>query len=198
MPGPEAALKITLKRDDQDVREALQRHSRTNIMSCLQCKSCSNGCPFFKAMDLGPNRIVRLLQLGRFEEALTSTTIWICVGCDTCASNCPMSIDIPAVMDVLRQYALDSDRAISMPEVLDLHQEILGSIQRYGRTHKLEIMLRYKVRKKAWLEDWDLGLKMLSRRKLHLLPAKVRNLTEIKDLFSTSRAVSWPGGHDHE
>lgn len=81
-----------------------------------------------------------------------------------------------------------------MPEVYNLHQEILGSIQRYGRTHKLEIMLRYKVRKKAWLEDWDIGLKMLSKRKLHLLPAKIQNLPEIKDLFSRSHSLSWPGG----
>ena len=189
---------ITLGREKLGVKEALQDHSRTSFMRCLQCRSCSSSCPFYSAMDLGPHRVIRLLQLGQFQRAMESTTIWVCVGCDTCASNCPMAIEISSVMDVLRQYALDAGVTISMPEILNLHNEILGSIKRYGRTHKLEIMLRYKVKKRAWLEDMNVGLKMLSKRKLHLLPSKVQAESEIQEMFRTARPVSWPRENDYE
>ncbi|MDZ7761641.1 MAG: 4Fe-4S dicluster domain-containing protein [Desulfovermiculus sp.] len=201
MRAHEESLKsppILLGREEMGVKEALQKHSRTNFMRCLQCRSCSSGCPFYSAMDLGPNRVIRLLQLEQFQQALESTTIWVCVGCDTCAANCPMAIEIPSVMDVLRQYALDTDCTISMPEILNLHNEILDSIKRYGRTHKLEIMLRYKVKKRAWLEDMDVGLKMLTKRKLHVLPSKVQSISEIKDMFQTARPVTWPAEGDYE
>lgn len=171
-PGLETA-------ERRDIRE----RSGTNFMRCFQCGSCSNGCPYVQAMDLGPNKVIRLLQFGFLEEALRSTTIWVCVGCDTCASQCPMAIDIPAVMDALRQKNLESGLPAALPEVVELHREVLDSIFRYGRTHKLEIMLRYKVRHRAWFEDMEVGLKMLSKRKLHLLPSRVGNIDELQALF---------------
>lgn len=189
---------IVLGDEKKGLKNALQKHSQTNCMRCLQCRSCSSGCPFYSAMDLGPHKIVRLLHFGQFQQALESSTIWICVGCDTCASNCPMAIDIPAIMDVLRQYALDRNIKNPMPEIVQLHNEILDSIHRYGRTHKLEIMLRYKVKKRAWFEDMDVGLKMLSKRKLHLLPSKVRGQAEIQEMFQTAQPVSWPEGNEYD
>lgn len=201
MTAPEENIRdrpLIVGEEDRVIRQNLQAYSRTNFMRCFQCRSCSSGCPFIPVMDLGPNKVIRLLQLGQFQTALESTTIWICVGCDTCAANCPMAIDIPSVMDTLRQYVLTSGMTVPMPEVYDLHSQILDSILRYGRTHKLEIMLRYKVKKRAWLEDMDVGLKMLSKRKLHLWPSKVKALSEIQEIFRTARPVSWPTESDYE
>lgn len=175
---------LSVHHKDRILDADLQKRARTNHMRCLQCKACSSGCPFYEAMDLGPNRVIRLLQLGDVKRALTSSTIWICVGCDTCAHFCPMSIDIPALMDTLRQKTLELGLPVALPEVLELHREVLNSIERYGRTHKLEIMLRYKVKKKAWFEDMDLGMKMLRKRKLHLLPSRIEEIREVKELFA--------------
>ncbi len=158
--------------------------SGTEFQKCMQCLSCSGGCPFVQAMDLGPNRVLRLLQLGLLPEILQSTTIWICVGCNTCSSQCPMAIDISAIMDVLREKALELGYAPACPEILHFHQEILNSIKRHGRTHKLEIMFRFKLRSKNWFQDLDLGLKMLSRRKLDLLPSNIQNQKELRRLFN--------------
>jgi len=171
-------------RKGQNCSREINQLADTNILRCLQCGSCSSGCPFVQAMDLPPNVLIRHLHYGFLDETLRSGTIWICVGCDTCASQCPMAIDIPAVMDALRQKSLASQQPASQPEIIRLHQAILRSIYRYGRAHKLEIMLRYKVRHKAWFEDLDLGLRMLSKRKLHLLPSKVMNVGQVQSLFS--------------
>ena len=80
--------------------------SRQNISMCWHCLTCSGGCPFSADMDLLPNQVIRLVQMGRGEDALRCRTIWICVGCHTCSSQCPNSIDVAAVMDALRQLAI--------------------------------------------------------------------------------------------
>lgn len=162
----------------------LREATRTEFSHCLQCLSCSGGCPFVQAMDLGPSRVMRLLQLGLEDRALENSTIWICVGCHTCDGNCPMAIDIPAVMDFLRQKALQRDVPVPEPDILSFHREVMGSIARYGRTHKLEIMLRYKVRTGTWFEDLDAGLRMLAKRKLDLWPSTVRDRETVRRIAS--------------
>jgi len=108
-----------------------------------------------------------MVQLGFKEEVLRSSTIWICVGCNTCSKECPQSIDMPAVMDALREIAIDEGVQVGEPDILNFHREVLNSISRHGRTHKLEIMLRYKLQKRDWFSDMNVGLKMMAKRKLH-------------------------------
>jgi heterodisulfide reductase subunit C len=162
----------------------VQTLAGTNLHACLQCKSCAAGCPFSEFMDYRPNGVIRLTQLGLKQDVLACSTIWLCVGCHTCSIQCPMAIDIAAVMDVLRQKALAENAAVVEPDILNFHREVLNSIKRYGRTHKLEIMLRYKLQKRDWFSDLDVGLKMLAKRKLDLTPSRVRHVNDVKGLFN--------------
>ncbi len=152
---------------------------------CYHCSCCGNGCPFIKAMDYPPNAIIRLLQYGMVEEALASSTIWVCVACNTCAMQCPMAIDIPDLMDRLRHLALERGADVAEPDVLKFHQTVIESISRYGRTHKLDIMMRFKLSTRRWLQDWQVGLKMLAKRKLDLMPSKVKRMDEVKSFFNS-------------
>jgi heterodisulfide reductase subunit C len=158
--------------------------SGTDLNRCYQCQSCGNGCPFVQAMDYTPNQVLRLVQFGMRQEVLTCQTIWICVGCHTCSSQCPMNIDLAAVMDTLRFMAVEEGVAIGKPNIIDFHEEVLRSLERYGRAHKLGIMLGYKRQTGRWLKDLDVGLKMLARRKLDLIPSRVGDVKEITDLFT--------------
>jgi heterodisulfide reductase subunit C len=168
---------------DRFLAREIQKLSRTNLSSCYHCRTCGNGCPFVRAMDYPPNGIIRLVQFGLRQEALESHTIWICVGCHTCSVQCPMDIDIAAVMSVLRRLALEEGAMIAETNILDFHREVLHSIKRFGRTHKLGIMLRYKARVRQWFADLDVGLRMLARRKMDLRASKIKNLPEITRLF---------------
>ncbi len=162
-----------------DIRE----RSGTQFQRCFQCQTCANGCPFVQAMDYPPNVIMRMLQYGMEQEVLRCSTIWVCVGCHTCSSQCPMGIDIAAVMDSLRFRAVEQGVAIAKPNIIDFHEEVLRSLERYGRAHKLGIMWRYKVQTGRWFKDMDVGLKMLVKRKLELRPSRVKNIGEIAELF---------------
>lgn len=156
---------------------------QSQINRCYHCQCCANGCPFIEAMSHRPNVVMRMLQYGLIEEALASSTIWICVGCNTCAMQCPMAIDIPRLMDDLRRLALKRQVPVAEPDVLCFHRAVLESISRYGRAHKLDIMLRFKLKSRKWLQDWHIGLKMLAKRKLEFKASKVDRLEDVKRLF---------------
>jgi heterodisulfide reductase subunit C len=187
---PASSIKFTdISRRDPTFGEAVKRRSGEDINLCWHCQACAGGCPFVTAMDYPPNRVIRLVQLGLKKEALESSGIWICVGCNTCSVQCPNAIDIPAVNDTLRQMAMAEGVKIAEPNILHFHQEVLNSIKRYGRTHKFEIMLRYKLRQRDWFTDSAVGLKMFTKRKLELLPSRIKDMKTIKGLFEHKQTI---------
>jgi len=180
---------IDISNRDSNFGAEVERRSGVNINQCWHCQSCAGGCPFVSAMDYPPNRVIRLVQLGLKKEALESSGIWICVGCNTCSIQCPNAIDIPAVNDALREIAIEEGVTIAEPGILNFHQEVLNSIERYGRTHKFEIMLRYKMRRRDWFSDVAVGLKMFAKRKLELLPSRSRDMKTIRGLFQPKQTI---------
>ncbi len=86
-------------------------------------------------------------------------------------------------MDVLRQIALEERRHIPLEAILDFHRAVLQSISNHGRTHKIDIMLRFKAATGRWLQDLNLGIRMLAHRKLDLTPSRVEDLREIQQIF---------------
>lgn len=180
--------KIPMNISSPEFSNLVQERAGINFNRCFQCMSCTNGCPFLSAMDIPPNKLLRMVQFGFMDQVLKSATIWTCVGCNTCSSQCPMLVDMGGVMDALRQMAIYKGISPAQPDVLKFHQEVLSSVKRYGRTHKLEIMLRYKVKTKDWFGDLDVGLRMLAKRKLDLTPSKVSNIQAVKNLFNNRKA----------
>lgn len=179
-----STLRLAGQKTGFDIGSEVIRRSGVDFTSCLHCRCCASGCPFVDAMDFHPHGVIRLLQFKQTEQALSCATIWLCVGCHTCSMACPMAIDIAVIMDALRQIALERQVPAAEPGILWFHREILNTVARYGRTHKLEIMLRYKVRTRDWFSDMDVGLKMLAKRKLDLMPSRVKDIAKIKHLFS--------------
>lgn len=201
--------KLTKKMDNQKIQKAMmmdaiiltpdsndnfadivEEKSRSNLSRCWHCLCCSGGCPFAQDMDILPNKVIRMVQLGLKHQVLTSSAIWLCVGCNTCSMECPNAVDMAAVMDTLRRMAVQEKVTIAEPAVLSFHQKVVDSISRYGRTHKLEIMMRYKLSEKDFFSDMDLGLKMLSKRKLDLMPSKVKDRKQVQNLFKLAEDLS--------
>jgi heterodisulfide reductase subunit C len=164
--------------------EAIRQQVGVNIDVCLHCRCCGAGCPFSAAMDYYPHQIMRLIQFGLVDEALNSTAIWTCVGCYTCSAQCPMAIDVPAVMDALRHMALRNAATVAEPKILAFHREVQRSIAKYGRTHKAEIMLRYKFKTRQFFSDVTTGLRMFAARKLEFSPSRVRNRAILKRIMN--------------
>jgi heterodisulfide reductase subunit C len=113
--------------------------SGQDLLSCNQCGKCSAGCPVVAAMDLLPSQVIRMAQLG-MEDVLESNTIWICASCLTCATRCPKGVDLPRLMEALRQIALRQgvaklDLSSLPPELLKEVPQlaIVGGFRKYMR-----------------------------------------------------------------
>ena len=98
--------KISRETLSGDFVQRVEDISGQELLKCNQCGKCSAGCPVTFAMDLLPNQVIRLAQLGLEQEALGCQTIWNCASCLACGSRCPKGIDLPRVMEALRLILL--------------------------------------------------------------------------------------------
>ncbi len=155
---------------------------------CYQCHKCSGGCPLTEAMDFMPHQIVRYIQLGLEKELLKSSSIWLCTACRTCISRCPNGIDIAVLSDFLKQRAIAKAIKPALPEVEIFHQAFLASLKSKGRVHELGMMMIYKFKSRKFFQDiFPLGLKMLSRNKLRLLPEGVKDYKRFRALLQAEK-----------
>ena len=82
--------------------ERVEELSGENVYACYQCGRCSAGCPVASEMDVLPNQVIRLVQMGLAEDVLHSKTLFLCASCFTCQSRCPKGIDMARVMEAVR------------------------------------------------------------------------------------------------
>jgi heterodisulfide reductase subunit C len=99
-------VEISSQRVHSEFVSKVAEISGQNLNLCYQCGKCSAGCPMSFAMDILPNQIIRLIQLGLEEDATSSQASWICVSCLTCTARCPKGVDISRIMEALRLLKL--------------------------------------------------------------------------------------------
>jgi heterodisulfide reductase subunit C len=101
----------------------VEKISGQKLLACYQCGKCSAGCPMAAYMDILPNQIIRMAQLGMQKQLLASRTIWTCVSCLTCNSRCPKSIKIAEVIESLRETALRNGQRDDRLKIWELSPE---------------------------------------------------------------------------
>jgi heterodisulfide reductase subunit C len=171
--------------------QPVQLPNSIQVADCYQCGKCTAGCPVATRMDLSPNQVVRLAQLGEWAKALRSRAIWECVGCQTCSTRCPKKVDCAGVMDALREASLARGQVdAELFPVAAFQRIFLENIRRNGRLNELELIGRYKLdvllhtgRISFLLKDAGLGPQLQKRRKLHLIPGKARDRKVVDRIF---------------
>lgn len=174
--------------------QTVEELSGQDVKSCYQCGKCSAGCPIAADMELPPNQVMRLLQLGLVDDALRSRTIWLCASCETCTTRCPREVDLAAVMDALRNLALRE--GVRSPErvVPFFNRIFLSLVKRYGRVYEMELIGRFNTGTFNFFKDVMKAPKLFFKGRLKLWPSfagrKTAN-TVFKDLkrIKSSRQV---------
>ncbi len=159
---------------------------------CYQCGKCSAGCPLANDMDYTSSMVMRLLQTeeaANDKDLLQSQSIWLCASCEMCISRCPMSIDIPKVMDFLRQKSLKEGLANKQASknIIPFHRSFLDMIRLSGRLYEIGLVVDYKMRSKKFLQDLMLAPKMFVRGKLAIFPDNIKGKKDIATIFKNSK-----------
>lgn len=104
------SVQISGSRTDRAFIRKIEKLSGQDLLACYQCGKCTAGCPMAKYMDVMPNQMIRLAQLGLKEALLSSNAIWLCASCLTCNTRCPKGVKIAEVIEAARQIRLRTRR----------------------------------------------------------------------------------------
>jgi len=99
-------VNISKSGSDEKLRQRVKDISGQNFQKCFQCGTCSGSCPMTEHLNVFPRRVMALLQLGDRAALEEANTPWICASCHVCMVRCPRGIDIPKVMEAVRQLKL--------------------------------------------------------------------------------------------
>ncbi len=172
---------------DTQFVQLINRLSEQDITLCYHCHKCTAGCPVSVEMDFGPDRALRMVQLGQKEQLLSSHDIWLCASCETCGTRCPNEIDIARVMDALRQVALVEKSAIGEPDAVKFHKLFLFVVQNMGRMHEAILLGAYKLWSMNLMSDMDSGAKLFIKGKIPLAPHRIQGHRQMKQIFDEAR-----------
>jgi heterodisulfide reductase subunit C len=101
-----------------------------------------------------------------------------------CLSRCPMEIDIPSMMDFLRQKSRSENKVNPKAKnIIAFHKSFLNSIRFTGRLYELGLIIDYKRQSLNMTQDITLAPKMLSRGKLHIFPEMIKGTGEMAKIF---------------
>lgn len=170
----------------------VERESGIQLSSCYQCKKCTSGCPLTFAMDIYPDQVIRLVQMGQRESVLFSSTIWVCSGCETCTTRCPNEVDVAGVMDYLKETAIRIGCEIPQPNTYIFHRVFLDEVRRRGRVFEAGLMKNYMLKSgelkrrlgdRSIFEDISLGWAMFKKGRMLLRPKGINAMGEIREIL---------------
>ena len=163
--------------------------------ACYGCKKCSNGCPLTFAMDLHPYQVVRYVQLGLWERLKGCRTIWICASCHTCVTRCPNDVDLPKLMDQLKQMVIAEGAPVEEKRTLLFHRLFLNDVLKRGRVFEGGLMGRYVLKTSGpfgpeAMQNAVLGWQMFKRGRIKLFPQGTKDRRWLKALKKTAKGGS--------
>ena len=171
----------------------VEAESGVNVSACFQCGKCSNGCPLSFAMDYHPYQVIRFVHLGARDKLLNSRTIWTCSSCQTCNTRCPNEIDIPRLMDYLKETVSSGAGHVAEKNTALFHRTFLESVQAHGRVFEGGLMQQYLIKSGEirnvpnMVENAWLGFQMLRKHRMKLLPKNIKGRNEIKAMFRRTK-----------
>ena len=184
---------------DLTFAEQINQLSEQTTQLCYHCHKCTAGCPVADDMTYGPDRVLRMVQLGQKDALLASHDIWLCAGCETCGTRCPNEIDIARVMDALRQVALESGVRAAEPDAEKFHKLFMLVVQNFGRSHEAILLGLFKLWTMNLLADMDSGVVLVTKGKIPIVPHAIKGRNEVKQIFAGTRAAGTrDAGHEHK
>ena len=157
------------------------------LQRCYHCRKCTAGCPVASHMEYNPNKVIKMIQNGKRDQVLNSSTIWLCLSCETCITRCPNQVDVARMMDVLRQMAIEEGVGAREKNILKFHDAFLSNIKMGGRINEPLMMVQYKLKSGDLFSDAVMGVEMFMKGKLSLLSPRTKDIKSVKNIFEKTK-----------
>jgi len=96
-----------------------------------------------------------------------------------------MEIDIPALMDNMRQRSYKAKKTNpAARKIISFHKSFLDSINYTGRLYEMGLIVDYKMRTGAMMQDVAVAPKMFVKGKLSPIPEIIKGRTKIAAIFN--------------
>lgn len=161
----------------------IEQRSGMRVSDCYQCGRCTSTCAGAFAFDIPPHRIMRLLQLGQVDQVLNSATAQLCFDCMTCSMRCPMNIDVASVIETAKMVADEMELKDTEKGMRFFRREFLKNVRRHGRLHEPSLVGWINLKTGRPFNDLSLVPLVLRKKKVHVVPPRVKNLRHLRRLF---------------
>lgn len=132
----------------------IKRYGAADISACFNCGNCSAVCPLSEGTESFPRRVIRLGQIGRTEELLSSDEPWLCFYCGECTRTCPRQADPGGFMAAVRRFTIARLEPTGMGRLL-LKNSVGGLVVTLVLAMALGLFLmRLKVRSGEAFQGW--------------------------------------------
>ncbi|MFX0021471.1 MAG: CoB--CoM heterodisulfide reductase subunit C [Candidatus Hermodarchaeota archaeon] len=105
-----------------ELMDSLKEAGYPEADACIQCGTCSGGCPAGTRTALRVRTVMRKIQLG-IDDVLSDNDIWYCSTCYTCLERCPRKLPITDMIIYLRNLAVQ--KGFMHKNHLDLSKKLL-------------------------------------------------------------------------
>ncbi len=133
------------------------------LKHCLDCGACTASCPVSRATyrHFNPRRLLELIALDP-SRVLDRDELWLCAWCYHCYERCPQKLNIPEIIVLTRNLAVNQGDVPEGPR--ELVREVLAS----GRTMKVT----------EGMDDWreSVGLPRIGGTVSHLAMNDVKRI----------------------
>jgi heterodisulfide reductase subunit C2 len=164
--------------------------SGVNVRLCYQCGKCSAGCPMMGEMAVRPHVVMHLVQRDQREEALSCDGIWLCLSCETCSARCPKAADPARVIDTLREMATEINPALAPRAIGAFNRTFLDQIRSNGRMSEVGLAMQFNLRSGRLLQDATSMPALVSRGKLKIKTAPMRDVADVRRIFTNVEAAT--------
>jgi len=170
---------------DEQFKQEVLRLAGAEVLTCIQCGTCSASCPTAHLMNPSIRMLVKLCLEGKKEEALHNDTLWLCTSCLLCTVRCPRSIRPKAVVSALKDIA---EREGIKSKDASYEELFLRQIRDYGRIAELPLTGEFLlVFPQGAVQSMQMGLELLPRGKIGLDIEKIKGRDEVKRIVEELR-----------
>jgi quinone-modifying oxidoreductase, subunit QmoC len=166
----------------------------SRLETCIQCGTCGGSCPSIADMDHTPRALFAMIRAGLRDDVLASNTPFMCVSCYLCVVRCPQEIRITDAMYALKAIATREGRA-PRTTASDFSRTFVSNIRRYGRSFEVGLVVRHYLHHDVLRlpSMAPMGIEMLLRRRIGLLPHRIRDVQGLCAVLDEAARLDTPG-----